>query len=90
MLTVYVLLTVSFAFSYNFPCNKWLSRKDGDGEIARVLIPEGKGHDALRDTVTFNLKVKTGDVKSASTDANVYVILYGKNDDSGKNKLIAR
>jgi len=28
--------------------------------------------------------VKTGDVKGAGTDANVYVYLFGENGDSGK------
>ena len=75
---------ILFNFSYKFPCDNWLSRKDGDGEIARVLVPEGRGHDRLRDSTTYNLTIKTGDVKHAGTGANVYVILCGKDDDTGK------
>ena len=33
---------------------------------------------------TYNIFVTTSDVKGAGTDANVYVILYGEKEDSGK------
>ena len=32
----------------------------------------------------YNIKVYTGDVDFAGTDANVHIILYGKKGDSGK------
>jgi len=32
---------------------------------------------------TYDVTVKTGDVRNAGTDANVYMIMYGENDDSG-------
>ena len=32
---------------------------------------------------TYDVTVKTGDVRHAGTDANVYLVLYGENDDSG-------
>jgi hypothetical protein len=28
---------------YSFYCNKWLDRREGDGEIERVLYPEERG-----------------------------------------------
>ena len=65
-------------------CDNWLSRKDGDGEIARVLVPEGRGHDVLRDATSYKVTVKTGEEKNSGTDANVYIVLCGKDDDSGK------
>lgn len=33
---------------------------------------------------TYEVTVKTGDVSGAGTDSNVYMIMYGENDDSGK------
>ena len=33
---------------------------------------------------TYHVFVTTSDVRGAGTDANVYVILYGENDDTGK------
>lgn len=35
-------------------------------------------------STTFTLRVKTGDKKYAGTDANVYAILYGTKDDTGR------
>ena len=32
---------------------------------------------------TYNVNVYTGDVRGAGTDANVFIVLYGENDDSG-------
>lgn len=33
---------------------------------------------------TYKVSVKTGDVRGAGTDANVYMVLYGESDDSGQ------
>ena len=35
-------------------------------------------------STTYTIKVKTGDKKYAGTDANVYAILFGENDDTGE------
>ena len=35
---------------------------------------------------TYHVYVTTADVRGAGTDANVYIVLYGENDDTGKNK----
>lgn len=34
-------------------------------------------------STTYTLKVKTGDKEYAGTDANVFAILFGENDDTG-------
>ncbi|KAK7934244.1 hypothetical protein WMY93_005140 [Mugilogobius chulae] len=34
-------------------------------------------------STTYTLKIKTGEKKYAGTDANVYAILFGENDDTG-------
>lgn len=34
---------------------------------------------------TYYVKVMTGTVWGAGTDANVYCVLYGENDDTGNN-----
>lgn len=56
-------------------------------------VPGRKTSYAVRDAValetkaqltTYEVTVKTGDVRGAGTDANVYLILYGEKDDSGK------
>lgn len=34
-------------------------------------------------STTYTLKIKTGEKKYAGTDANVFAILFGENDDTG-------
>ncbi len=36
-------------------------------------------------STTYTLKIKTGEKKHAGTDANVFAILFGENDDTGEN-----
>lgn len=33
---------------------------------------------------TYHVKVTTGTVWGAGTDANVFIVLYGENDDTGR------
>ena len=40
----------------------------------------------LSDT-TYKVNVKTSDLRGAGTDANVYVVLFGENGDSGELHL---
>lgn len=35
-------------------------------------------------STTYTLKIKTGEKKYAGTDANVFAILFGENDDTGR------
>lgn len=35
-------------------------------------------------STTYTLKIKTGEKKYAGTDANVFAILFGENDDTGE------
>ena len=39
---------------------------------------------------TYNVYVSTSDTKGAGTDANVYIVIYGENGDTGKFKEIIR
>lgn len=34
-------------------------------------------------STTYTIRIKTGDIKYAGTDANVFMILYGTKDDTG-------
>lgn len=36
-------------------------------------------------STTFSVTVKTGDKKNAGTDANVFITLFGTQDDTGKS-----
>lgn len=37
-------------------------------------------------STTYTMRVKTGEKKYAGTDANVFAILYGEKDDTGKQQ----
>ncbi|TNM89906.1 hypothetical protein fugu_004140 [Takifugu bimaculatus] len=91
--------------TYYFPCNRWLAVDEDDGQIARELVPvdeafmrkdedeEGTsttlGLEQKSMSTTYTLKIKTGERKHAGTDANVFAILFGENDDTGTINLKA-
>lgn len=41
-------------------------------------------------STTYTLKIKTGEKKNAGTDANVFAILFGENDDTGMISTMLR
>ncbi|KAI8774235.1 lipoxygenasey domain-containing protein 1 [Biomphalaria glabrata] len=67
-----------------FDC--WLANdtEDGDFTAERPVLIDGQEKFALK---KYEIKVTTGDHWAADTDANVYVLLYGSNGDSGKRFL---
>eukprot|EP01046_Picozoa_sp_COSAG06_P033716 COSAG06_NODE_3464_length_5301_cov_4.178201_1_plen_1602_part_01 len=74
---------------WEFGCNRWLAKDEDDGAIIRELVPE-----SAPPLLKYNVKVITGDIRGAGTDANVTVVLYGPTDevtnrprDSGERKL---
>uniref|UniRef100_A0A671PP20 Lipoxygenase homology domain-containing protein 1-like n=1 Tax=Sinocyclocheilus anshuiensis TaxID=1608454 RepID=A0A671PP20_9TELE len=85
--------------TYYFPCNRWLAVDEDDGQIARELVPVDEafmrkdedeeesgatlGLEQKAMSTTYTLKIKTGEKKHAGTDANIFAILYGENDDTG-------
>ncbi|XP_061134122.1 lipoxygenase homology domain-containing protein 1-like isoform X3 [Syngnathus typhle] len=83
--------------TYFFPCNRWLAVDEDDGQIARELVPvdeafmkkdeEGGGAtlglEQKAMSTTYTIKIKTGEKKYSGTDANVFVSLFGENDDTG-------
>ncbi|KAI2661945.1 Lipoxygenase homology domain-containing protein 1 [Labeo rohita] len=85
--------------TYYFPCNRWLAVDEDDGQIARELVPVDEafmrkdedeeesgatlGLEQKAMSTTYTLRIKTGEKKHAGTDANIFAILYGENDDTG-------
>lgn len=74
---------------YFFKPNTWFARDEGDKEIVRELIAlDRNGHPLLNiEEIPYIVKVYTGDVKYAGTDANVFLTIYGKDGDSGERQL---
>eukprot|EP00116_Pleurobrachia_bachei_P001013 sb/3461275/ len=86
--------------SYTFPCDRWLDREEGDGQLQVDLLPErvvkqsGEGKEEeveVKNKLTteqYTVKVHTGDKFGAGTDANCYISVYGTLGDSGERKLM--
>ncbi len=47
-----------------FECNRWLAIDEDDGLIVRELFANER---QFLDTITYRIKVKTGDVRNAGT-----------------------
>ncbi|XP_062503862.1 lipoxygenase homology domain-containing protein 1-like isoform X2 [Corticium candelabrum] len=83
--------------SYEFPCYRWLAKDEDDGQISRELVSKQPGDNAEHvdsppPGVPYHVHVTTGDKRNAGTDANVYIVMYGEDDNghevnSGKIQL---
>uniref|UniRef100_A0A8C0AX22 Lipoxygenase homology domains 1 n=1 Tax=Buteo japonicus TaxID=224669 RepID=A0A8C0AX22_9AVES len=66
-----------------FTYGEWLSKlKNAKGSLVCEMPAVINGEQMMEDT-TYTLQVKTSDVGGAGTDANVSLILFGENGDSG-------
>ncbi|XP_016404113.1 lipoxygenase homology domain-containing protein 1-like [Sinocyclocheilus rhinocerous] len=63
------------------PVDEAFMKRDEDEEGESSPAQLGLEQKAM--STTFTMRVKTGEKKSAGTDANVYAILYGTKDDTG-------
>lgn len=41
-------------------------------------------------STTFSVTIKTGDKKNAGTDANVFITLFGTQDNNGEREALGR
>ncbi|MEQ2279977.1 hypothetical protein AMECASPLE_014829, partial [Ameca splendens] len=71
--------------TYHFPCSRWLSSGEEDGELVVELLPEDAEEDL--EVNTYEVCVFTGDMMGAGTDTNVYINIYGENGDTGERPL---
>ncbi|KAH3831729.1 hypothetical protein DPMN_104999, partial [Dreissena polymorpha] len=69
-----------------FSFNRWLARDLDDGDMCRELpvMRVGKHIPLL---LQYQVEIVTGDHWAASTDANMYITLYGSRGDSGRRLL---
>jgi hypothetical protein len=68
-------------------CNKWFDKKEGDGQIERELFPIGGDSQFDSSRCVYKVFVKTSDIASAGTDANVYIQLFGKHSNTDRIEL---
>ena len=64
---------------------RWLAEDEDDGLIVRELNSDTGTQDL--DKSTYNIRIKTGDLFQAGTDADVYLKIFGKKGDSDKVML---
>jgi hypothetical protein len=73
--------------NYYFLCGRWLDKDQDDGLIARELEAQATDGQSFVPPVTYKLTVVTGDRRGAGTSANVFVCIYGRDNNSGSHKL---
>uniref|UniRef100_A0A3B3ZLB7 PLAT domain-containing protein n=1 Tax=Periophthalmus magnuspinnatus TaxID=409849 RepID=A0A3B3ZLB7_9GOBI len=61
-----------------FPCGRWLDRGEDDGAIVRDLFPNPLQTETYTPVVPYEIKTFTSDVFGAGTDADVFIVLYGR------------
>jgi hypothetical protein len=64
---------------YFFLCGEWL---EGASNRRDIVSSDADGNPSLP-LVSYSVEVTTGDRRGAGTDANVHIVLYGANGDSG-------
>ncbi|KPP63401.1 lipoxygenase-like domain-containing protein 1-like, partial [Scleropages formosus] len=70
-----------------FTYEEWLSKNKGPKramvcEMAAIIDDE-----EMVESTTYIIQVKTSDIAGAGTDANVFLIIFGENGDTGKMAL---
>ncbi|XP_047683837.1 lipoxygenase homology domain-containing protein 1 isoform X1 [Prionailurus viverrinus] len=71
---------------YYFNCNNWLSKVEGDRQWCRDLLASFNPMDMPRGN-KYEVKVYTGDVIGAGTDADVVINIFGEYGDTGERRL---
>ncbi|KAM5220872.1 lipoxygenase homology domain-containing protein 1 isoform 2-T2 [Hipposideros larvatus] len=60
----------------------WLSQRQGKKTLVCEMCAVIDGEEMMTKT-TYSISVKTSDILGAGTDANVFIIIFGENGDSG-------
>ncbi|XP_070707153.1 lipoxygenase homology domain-containing protein 1 [Pempheris klunzingeri] len=61
-----------------FPCGRWLDKGEDDGAIVRDLFPNALQTELYTPFVPYEIKIFTSDLFGAGTDADVFIVLYGR------------
>uniref|UniRef100_A0A4W3K3J8 RP1 axonemal microtubule associated n=1 Tax=Callorhinchus milii TaxID=7868 RepID=A0A4W3K3J8_CALMI len=72
---------------YHFDVNSWMDQKEEDGEICREFSVIENGEPILP-VINYDVLVSTGDTWNGGTNANVFIVIYGKRGDTGSRQLI--
>uniref|UniRef100_A0A667Z1M9 Lipoxygenase homology PLAT domains 1 n=1 Tax=Myripristis murdjan TaxID=586833 RepID=A0A667Z1M9_9TELE len=63
--------------TFRFPCDRWLSKKDDDGQIMRELACSQENLD-LNEKTKYEISVTTADTNDAETKENAWIVLEGR------------
>ncbi|KAM5220871.1 lipoxygenase homology domain-containing protein 1 isoform 1-T1 [Hipposideros larvatus] len=71
---------------YYFNCRSWLSKVEGDRQWCRDLLASFSPMNVPRGN-RYEIRVCTGDVAGAGTDAEVFINIFGEYGDTGERRL---
>ncbi|XP_016146449.1 LOW QUALITY PROTEIN: lipoxygenase homology domain-containing protein 1-like [Sinocyclocheilus grahami] len=66
-----------------FTYEEWLSRSYGPKRTLLCEMPAVINDEEMVELTTYTVSVKTSDVTAAGTDANLWMIIFGENGDTG-------
>ncbi|KAM3841839.1 oxygen-regulated protein 1 [Vipera latastei] len=67
------------------PLNRWLFEEDASETVTELAAV--RPNEAPLKEITYSISVYTGTLPASETDANIFIVLFGKNGDSYKRKL---
>ncbi|XP_074841891.1 oxygen-regulated protein 1 [Carettochelys insculpta] len=72
---------------FSLPTQRWLAQDQDDGEICRELPVLRRGQPVLPVTA-YEVRVITGELWNAGTEADVYICIHGEEGDTGSRQLL--
>ncbi|XP_061887966.1 lipoxygenase homology domain-containing protein 1-like [Entelurus aequoreus] len=64
--------------TFRFPCDRWLAKNDGDGQIMRELACANNEYLDLDEKTKYEICVTTGDTDDAETKESAWIVLEGR------------
>ncbi|KAI1905273.1 hypothetical protein AGOR_G00014410 [Albula goreensis] len=71
-----------------FPCGRWLDKGEDDGAIVRDLYAAELQTQLYVPFVPYEIKTFTSDIFGAGTDADVFIVLYGRDSVCTQQKSL--
>uniref|UniRef100_A0A8C4R1V7 PLAT domain-containing protein n=1 Tax=Eptatretus burgeri TaxID=7764 RepID=A0A8C4R1V7_EPTBU len=74
----------------HLPCGRWLDKREDDGAVERILYPNHLRMEYYTPFVPYEIRTCTGDVRGAGTNADVFVVLYGRDRARTSRRSLCR
>jgi len=71
-----------------FKCGRWLAKDESQGPIMLEMPVQAEDTKKTLPLINYVVKVHTGKKMGASTDANVFIAIFGEQGDTGERPLI--